>query len=202
MSSSPPYPAPSRTTSTAADCRPRRSPPASSPAASAASSRRASGASSPEASHALPHRGHHVLPGQDVALDGVPVAGHAAGPVEARGPGVGRGVAVEVDDADLAVVAALVLLEQPLQGDVGGRALVEVGQRRGPCRRRWRPPAWRWRRPRPPRPARRTPRPGTWRRRRRPTTHRQRTGPRSRTSWPHPSAASECEPRRAIPACP
>ena len=52
MSSLPPYPAPSRTTSSAADCRPRLSPPASSPAVSAASSRCASGRSGEEASHA------------------------------------------------------------------------------------------------------------------------------------------------------
>ena len=37
--------------------------------------------------------------------------------------------AVDVDDADLAVVAALVVLEQPLQRDRGGRAVVEVGER-------------------------------------------------------------------------
>ena len=42
---------------------------------------------------------------------------------------MGGGVAVEVDDADLAVVAALVLLQQALQRDLGGRAVVEVGQR-------------------------------------------------------------------------
>ena len=44
-------------------------------------------------------------------------------------PGVRGGAAVDVDDADLAVVAALVLLEQPLQGDRGGGAVVEVGER-------------------------------------------------------------------------
>ena len=68
------------------------------------------------------------LAGQDVALDRVAVAGDAAGPVEAGVAGVGGGAAVDVDDADLAVVAALVLLEQPLQGDRGGGAVVEVGQ--------------------------------------------------------------------------
>ena len=39
------------------------------------------------------------------------------------------GAAVGVDEADLAVVAALVLLEQPLQRDRGGRALVEERER-------------------------------------------------------------------------
>ena len=43
--------------------------------------------------------------------------------------GVRGGAAVDVDDADLAVVAALVVLEQPLERDRGGRAVVEVGQR-------------------------------------------------------------------------
>ena len=42
--------------------------------------------------------------------------------------GVGGRAAVDVDDADLAVVAPVVLLEQPLQGDRRGRALVEVGE--------------------------------------------------------------------------
>jgi hypothetical protein len=42
---------------------------------------------------------------------------------------VGRGAAVDVDDADLAVLAPLVLLEQPEQRDGRGRALVEVGER-------------------------------------------------------------------------
>ena len=53
---------------------------------------------------------------------------HAAGPVEAGVAGVAGGVAVDVDDADLAVVAALVLLEQPLQRDRRGGAVVEVGE--------------------------------------------------------------------------
>ena len=52
MSSRPPYPASSWTTSSAADWRPRESPPAASPAASASSSRWASGASGEEASQA------------------------------------------------------------------------------------------------------------------------------------------------------
>ena len=80
----------------------------------------------------LPGRLHgldDVLAGEDVALDGVAVAGEAAGPVEAGVPGVRGGAAVDVDDADLAVVAALVVLEQPLQRDRGGRAVVEVGER-------------------------------------------------------------------------
>ena len=42
---------------------------------------------------------------------------------------MGGRAAVDVDDADLAVVAALVLLEQPVQRDRGGGAVVEVGQR-------------------------------------------------------------------------
>ena len=42
--------------------------------------------------------------------------------------GVAGGAAVDVDDPDLPVVAALVVLEQPLQRDRGGRALVEVGE--------------------------------------------------------------------------
>ena len=75
------------------------------------------------------HRQHHVLAGEDVALDRVAVAGHAAGPVEAGGAGVGGRLAVEVDDPDLPVVATLVLLQQPLQGDARGRSLVEVGER-------------------------------------------------------------------------
>ena len=55
--------------------------------------------------------------------------------------GVRGRAAVDVDDADLAVLAPVVLLEQPLQRHRRGGAVVEVGQRRCPCRRRWRP-AW------------------------------------------------------------
>ena len=42
--------------------------------------------------------------------------------------GVRGGAAVDVDDADLAVVALVVVLEQPLQRDRRGRPVVEVGQ--------------------------------------------------------------------------
>ena len=78
------------------------------------------------------HRGDDEVTGQDVALDGVPGVvgtGDAARPVETRVPGVARRAAVEVDEAHLAVVASVVLLEQPLEGDRRGRALVEVGER-------------------------------------------------------------------------
>ena len=43
-------------------------------------------------------------------------------------PGVRGGAAVDVDDADLPLVAALVLLEQPVQRHRRGRAVVEVRQ--------------------------------------------------------------------------
>ena len=75
------------------------------------------------------HRQHDVLAGQAVALDRVALAGLAAGPVDAGAPGVGGRTALDVDDADLAVVAALVLLEQPQQRDRRGRPGVEVGER-------------------------------------------------------------------------
>ena len=62
------------------------------------------------------HGLHDLGTGEDVALDGeaaalTRAAAHPARPVEALAPGVGGGVAVGVDDADLAVVAPLVLLE-------------------------------------------------------------------------------------------
>ena len=38
------------------------------------------------------------------------------------------GVPVQVDDPDLAVVAPVVLLQQPLQRHLGGRPLVQVGE--------------------------------------------------------------------------
>ena len=41
---------------------------------------------------------------------------------------MGGRVAVDIDDADLAVVAALVLLQEALDRDRGGRPLVQVGQ--------------------------------------------------------------------------
>ena len=43
--------------------------------------------------------------------------------------GVGRGAALDVDDADLPVVASLVLLEEALERDRRGGAVVEVGER-------------------------------------------------------------------------
>ena len=128
MSSRPPYPAPSLTTSSAADCRPRESPPASSPAVRASSSRRASGASASERLPRGPHREHDLLAGEDVALDGVAVTGEAARPVDTGVAGVRGGAAVDVDDADLALLALLVLLEQPDQRHRRGRAVVEVRQ--------------------------------------------------------------------------
>src|SRR3712207_7584618 len=45
-----------------------------------------------------------------------------------RSAGVVRGSALGVDDADLAVVAPLVVLDHPLQRHLGGRALLEHGQ--------------------------------------------------------------------------
>ena len=74
------------------------------------------------------HGEHDLLAGQDVALDRVAVAGDAAGPVEAGVSGVRGRAAVQVDDAELAVVAALVVLDQPLERDRGVRAVVEVGE--------------------------------------------------------------------------
>ena len=79
------------------------------------------------------HRLHHVGTGEDVALDRVAAAlaaapGRPTGPGEALGAGPRRGVAVGVDDAHLPVLAALVLLDQPVEGDLRGRAVVEVGQ--------------------------------------------------------------------------
>ncbi len=71
----------------------------------------------------------HLGPDQDVALDRVPVAGPAAGPVQALVAGVLRGPAVGVDHPDLPVVAALVLLDQRLHHLGGGGAGVEVGER-------------------------------------------------------------------------
>ena len=112
-----------------------------------------------------------------------PVAGDAAGPVEAGVPGVRGRAAVDVDDPDLPVVAALVVLEQPLQRDRRGRAVVAGAPAPGPCRRRSRRPGSRSRRRRPPRPARRNRRPGTSTPRPPPRTLRRRTGPRSRRSW-------------------
>ena len=75
------------------------------------------------------HRLDDLGTDEDVALDRVAGAGHPARPVEALRPGVGGGVAVDVDDADLPVLAAGVLLDQPLQGDRCGGALVHVGER-------------------------------------------------------------------------
>ena len=129
MSSRPPYPAPSRTTSSAADCRPRRSPPASSPAARAASSRRRQRLVAVAGLEGVLHGRDHELAGQDVALDRVAVAGHAAGPVEAGVAGVGGRAALGVDDADLPVVASVVLLEEPEQGHRRGGPVVEVRER-------------------------------------------------------------------------
>ena len=191
MSSPPPYPAPSRTTSRAADCRPRLSPPASSPAVSDGEQpvrQREVGGGGLPGRH---HREHDVLAGQAVALDRVALAGLAARPVDARAAGVGGRAALDVDDADLAVVAALVLLEQALERDRRGGARRRGGRARGPCRRRWRRPGWRWRRRRRRRRVRRSRRPGTSRRRRPPRTPRRLTWPRSRTSCPDPRPAVE-----------
>ena len=79
------------------------------------------------------HRLHHLGTGEDVALDRVAAAlaaapGRPAGPGEALGAGPRRGVAVGVDDAHLPVLASLVLLDQPVEGDLRGRAVVEVRQ--------------------------------------------------------------------------
>ena len=63
------------------------------------------------------------------AVFGVAVAGDTAGPVETGMARVGGGSALDVDDADLACVAAGVVLEQPLQGDRRVGAVVEVGER-------------------------------------------------------------------------
>ena len=67
-------------------------------------------------------------PGEDVALDGVAGAGHAAGPVVALGAGVRRRVALGVDDARLAVLGLVVLLDEARQRHLGGGPVVEVGQ--------------------------------------------------------------------------
>ena len=119
-------PASSRTTRSAADCRPRRSPPASSPAVA----RRAAGGPAvcrPESSPAACIAAR-PLAREHVALDGEAVPGQAARPVQARRPGVAGGSAVAVHDPHLPVVAAGVVLDQPLHGDRGGGAVVEVGE--------------------------------------------------------------------------
>ena len=99
--------------------------------ASAASSRSANAVSGSDvSSHASCIASTTSGPTRTVALDRVAVAGQAAGPGDARRAGVGRRAAVDVDDADLAVVAAIVLLEQPVERDRRRRALVEVGKRK------------------------------------------------------------------------
>ena len=196
MSSRPPYPAPSRTTRSAADCRPRLSPPASSPAVSAASSRRASGASSSEVSQAACMASTTSSPVR--TLPWIAYPSPVTEPAQSRQlvPGVRGGAAVAVDDADLAVVAAGVVLEQPLQGHRRRSRRRRGGRAPGPCRRRWRRPGWRWRRPGPRRRVRRSRPRGTWRRRPLPTTRRRRIGPRSRRSCADSYATSfDREPR-------
>jgi hypothetical protein len=93
----------SLTTSSAADCRPRLSPPARSPASSAAISVR-------ESCRALGetfHRGlQHLWPDQQVAGGDDPVAGAAAAPVGVAIPGEGRDRARHGPAPKLAPVAA------------------------------------------------------------------------------------------------
>src|SRR4029078_9314427 len=73
------------------------------------------------------HLLHDLRADQDVALDRDAVAGDPTRPVEAVRPRVGSRSAVDVDQADLAVLALVVLLQQPLEGYSRGRALIHVG---------------------------------------------------------------------------
>ena len=199
MSSRPPYPAPSRTTRSAADWRPRLSPPAASPAASAASSRRANGTSG-----SAPVQASSIASTTSSPVRMLP---WIAKPSPVREPAQSRQLTpvweaappFDVDDA------------RPGGGRDGRRPRGAVGgpprrwrRRRGapgpgPCRRRWRRPASRSRRRPPPRRARRTRRRGTSRPPPRPTTRRRRTWPRSRTSCLRPSTLVATPVRRSAP---
>ena len=78
------------------------------------------------------HRDDDVLRGEDVPLDGVAPTGAVAGPVEALGAGVGRGLAGGGDDAELAGLARVVVGEHAREG-VGRRcARLELRQRTRP----------------------------------------------------------------------
>ncbi len=63
-------------------------------------------------------RRHGLLADEDVPLGGESRAGDATRPVHAGGSGVGRAASIGVDDAELAVVATVVGIGQPLH-DLG-----------------------------------------------------------------------------------
>jgi hypothetical protein len=69
-----------------------------------------------------------LRPDEDVALDGGPVAGDAARPVVAGRSGERRGASGRVDDASLALVAALVGGEQGVERLLRGLAVGEHAQ--------------------------------------------------------------------------
>ena len=77
------------------------------------------------------HRDHDLLAGEDVPLDGVPVAGHSPSPFQALRAGVTGGPALCVDDPHLAVLPPVVRIEQPLESCGSRGALPEVGEGRG-----------------------------------------------------------------------
>ena len=127
MSRPPPYAAPSRQTRTHADCLPRRSPPAASPASSAARSRRTSGAARARAI-GVEHRPHDVLAGEDVPLHGDLAVDDPARPGEALVSGVVGRAAREVDHAELAARRELVVPDE--LGDDVGRGAARAQQRK------------------------------------------------------------------------
>src|SRR3972149_5004957 len=107
-----------------ADWRPRRAAPASCPAPRPPRRRPAPPPPPEGAAHRLPPRS----PRQDVAEADVAAPFHLPGPGDALIAGVGRRVAVAVDDGDLAQITAAVVLDQLLEGASGGEPLFQQGE--------------------------------------------------------------------------
>ncbi len=133
------------------------------------------------------HRGHDVLAGQDVALDGVPGAGRGRRPSRGTPPRCARRRCRRRRRCRPAGGRGPRRPRGAAAGPRGPSPRRRGGPAPAPCRRRWRRPGSRWRRRPPPPPAPPTRRPGTSRPPPRPRTRRRRSGPRSRRSCPEAS---------------